>query len=66
VSSAADINALRGSLPAPGDRLARRGVVADLYVFGGTAMALAYDSRRAEATLELWLPRTAAAQPTPG
>lgn len=29
-----------------GDRLARRGVVADLYVFGGAAMALAYDSRR--------------------
>ncbi len=30
-----------------GVRLARRGVVADLYVFGGAAMALAYDSRRA-------------------
>ena len=30
-----------------GDRLSRRGVVADLYVFGGAAMALAYDSRRA-------------------
>ncbi|HEX5292981.1 MAG TPA: DUF6036 family nucleotidyltransferase [Streptosporangiaceae bacterium] len=30
-----------------GDRLAMRGVVADLYVFGGAAMALAYDSRRA-------------------
>ena len=29
-----------------GDRLAKRGVVADLYVFGGAAMALAYDSRR--------------------
>jgi len=29
-----------------GERLAKRGVVADLYVFGG-AMALAYDSRRA-------------------
>ncbi len=29
-----------------GERLARRGVVADLYVFGA-AMALAYDSRRA-------------------
>jgi hypothetical protein len=27
-----------------GDRLARRGVVADLYVFGGAAMAFAYDS----------------------
>ncbi len=30
-----------------GDRLARRGVVADLYVIGGAAMALAYDARRA-------------------
>jgi hypothetical protein len=30
-----------------GDRLARRGVVGDLYVFGGAAMALAYDARRA-------------------
>ncbi len=30
-----------------GDRLAKRGVVADVYVFGGAAMALAYDSRRA-------------------
>jgi hypothetical protein len=30
-----------------GERLARRGVVADLYIFGGAAMAMAYDSRRA-------------------
>ena len=30
-----------------GDRLARCGIVADLYVFGGAAMALAYDARRA-------------------
>ena len=30
-----------------GDRLAKRSVVADIYVFGGAAMALAYDSRRA-------------------
>jgi len=30
-----------------GDRLARRGLVADIYVFGGAAMALAYDARRA-------------------
>ncbi|GIE99224.1 hypothetical protein Ari01nite_66890 [Paractinoplanes rishiriensis] len=29
-----------------GERLARRGVIADLYVFGGAAMALAYDARR--------------------
>ena len=30
-----------------GERLTRRGVVADIYVFGGAAMAMAYDSRRA-------------------
>ncbi|TYB49093.1 DUF6036 family nucleotidyltransferase [Actinomadura chibensis] len=29
-----------------GDRLASRGVVADIYVVGGAAMALAYDARR--------------------
>jgi Nucleotidyltransferase of unknown function (DUF6036) len=29
-----------------GDRLGRRGVVADIYVFGGAAMALEYDARR--------------------
>jgi hypothetical protein len=29
------------------DRLMRRGVVADLYIFGGAAMSLVYDSRRA-------------------
>jgi hypothetical protein len=30
-----------------GDRLVRRGVVVDLYVFGRAAMALTYDARRA-------------------
>lgn len=29
-----------------GERLAYRGIVADIYVFGGAAMALAYDLRR--------------------
>lgn len=29
-----------------GDRLARRGVIGDIYVFGGAAMALAYDAER--------------------
>ncbi len=29
-----------------GERLQRRGVVADIYVIGGAAMALAYDARR--------------------
>ena len=39
-----DIEAALGKL---GERLARRGVVADIYVIGGAAMALAYDARRA-------------------
>lgn len=30
-----------------GDRLVQRGVIADIYIFGGAAMALAYDARRA-------------------
>jgi len=30
-----------------GERLQRRGVVGDVYVIGGAAMALAYDARRA-------------------
>ncbi len=30
-----------------GERLHRRGLTADVYVFGGAAMALAYDARRA-------------------
>ncbi|HUJ07314.1 MAG TPA: DUF6036 family nucleotidyltransferase [Streptosporangiaceae bacterium] len=30
-----------------GERLASRGLVGDVYVFGGAAMALAYDARRA-------------------
>jgi predicted nucleotidyltransferase len=30
-----------------GDRLSRRGVIADIYVIGGAAMAMAYDARRA-------------------
>jgi predicted nucleotidyltransferase len=37
---------IREALRRLGDRLAWRGVVADLFVFGGAAMALAYDLRR--------------------
>jgi hypothetical protein len=33
-----------------GDRLARRGVVADVYIVGGAALALAYEARRSTAT----------------
>jgi hypothetical protein len=37
---------LEGAFESLGDRLARRGVVADLFVVGGAAMALAYDASR--------------------
>jgi predicted nucleotidyltransferase len=42
-----DRAAIEDAFRRPGERLARRGVVADVYVFGGAAMALAYDARRA-------------------
>ena len=41
-----DRAAIEDALRRLGERLARRGVVADLYIFGGAAMALAYDARR--------------------
>ena len=31
---------------APGDRLSRRGIVADIFIVGGAAMAMAYDATR--------------------
>jgi hypothetical protein len=37
---------LERAFAALGDRLVRRGVVADLFVVGGAAMALAYDADR--------------------
>jgi predicted nucleotidyltransferase len=37
---------LERAFSALGDRLVRRGVVADLFVVGGAAMALAYDANR--------------------
>src|SRR3954468_2743878 len=37
---------LEQAFAALGDRLVRRGVVADLFVVGGAAMALAYDAKR--------------------
>jgi len=42
-----DREALAEAFRRLGDRLARRGLTADVYVFGGAAMALAYDARRA-------------------
>jgi hypothetical protein len=41
-----DRAAIEGAFQRLGDRLVRRGVIADLYIFGGAAMALAYDARR--------------------
>jgi len=41
-----DRSAIENAFRRLGERLAQRGVVADLYVFGGAAMALAYDARR--------------------
>lgn len=38
---------LERAFTALGERLARRGIVADLFVVGGAAMALAYDATRA-------------------
>src|SRR5919199_1978255 len=39
---------LERAFTALGERLARRGVVADLFVVGGAAMALAYDATRGD------------------
>lgn len=41
-----DRETIKEALRRLGERLAYRGVVADLYVFGGAGMALAYDLRR--------------------
>ncbi|XVU28229.1 DUF6036 family nucleotidyltransferase [Actinoplanes sp. CA-054009] len=41
-----DRHAIEGAFRRLGDKLERRGVVADIYIFGGAAMALAYDARR--------------------
>lgn len=41
-----DRAAIREAFTRLGNRLAARGVVADVYVIGGAAMALAYDARR--------------------
>lgn len=42
-----DRRAIEDAFRRLGDRLERRGVVADVYIFGGAAMSLVYDSRRA-------------------
>jgi hypothetical protein len=42
-----DRRAIEDAFRRLGDRLAHRGVVADLYIFGGAAMSMVYDSRQA-------------------
>ncbi|MHB8451883.1 MAG: DUF6036 family nucleotidyltransferase [Mycobacteriales bacterium] len=41
-----DREAIRAAFTRLGERLAGRGIKGDIYVFGGAAMALAYDARR--------------------
>jgi hypothetical protein len=41
-----DRSAIEDAFRRLGERLVRRGVIADVYVFGGAAMALAYYSSR--------------------
>jgi predicted nucleotidyltransferase len=42
-----DREAIENAFRRLGERLARRGLTADVYVIGGAAMAMAYDARRA-------------------
>jgi hypothetical protein len=55
---------LERAFSALGDRLVRRGVVADLFIVGGAAMALAYDAKRVTRDVDLppwWLNEQASA-----
>lgn len=54
-----DRRAIEDAFRRLGDRLVRRGVIADVYVFGGAAMALAYDARRATRDIDAVSNRTA-------
>jgi hypothetical protein len=46
-----DREQLERAFTALGDRLVRRGVVADVFIVGGAAMALAYDATRCTQSL---------------
>jgi hypothetical protein len=50
--SSSDGRNLSGPLNDLGERLARRGVVADVFIVGGAAMALAYDASRVTRDVE--------------
>ncbi len=57
---------LERAFTALGERLARRGVVADVFVVGGAAMALAYDATRVTAMSTPGSCRTASWSKRPG
>jgi hypothetical protein len=58
---------LERAFTALGERLARRGVVADVFVLGGAAMALAYDATRVTGDVDAtFLPQTPSGCPTGG
>ena len=50
---------LERAFSALGDRLVRKGVVADLFIVGGAAMALAYDADRVTKDVDATLLPTA-------
>jgi methylmalonyl-CoA mutase cobalamin-binding subunit len=55
------------ALAALGADLAERGLVADLYVVGGAAIALAYDERRATRDIDaVFVPKTRFMRLPPG
>lgn len=55
-----DRDEILAALTAVGTQLDGRGVVADLYVVGGAAIALAYDARRATRDIDaVFVPRVA-------
>ena len=49
---------LERAFTALGERLLRRGVVADIFIVAGAAMALAYDADRATRDVDSLLSRT--------
>ena len=57
---------LERAFTALGERLARRGVVADVFAVGGAAMALAYDATRATRDVDARSCRTALSWTRPG
>lgn len=61
-----DRAAVEDALRRLGERLARRGVVADRYVFGGAAMALAYDARRSTRDIDAVLGSGCGLRPNTG